>query len=127
MKAILCVGLGGFTGSVLRYLVALWIHPDGVRAGFPWATLVVNVAGCFAIGVLGHLVESRQVFSADVRLFLFVGVLGGFTTFSAFGNDTVNLFRAGNAIAALINVAASVTLCLAAVWLGRAGAALLVR
>jgi CrcB protein len=87
---------------------------------FPFGTLVVNLAGCAAIGFLSQLAESRGLFTGEMRVLIFVGILGGFTTFSAFGNETINLWREGaNAIAAA-NVAAQVVLCLGAVWLSRA-------
>ncbi|HEX6639883.1 MAG TPA: CrcB family protein [Thermoanaerobaculia bacterium] len=105
----LLVGLGGFLGSVLRYTIS-----GGVQR-----TLLVNVLGCFAIGLLMFAADERSMFSADARAFVFVGVLGGFTTFSAFGNDTMTLLRAGRSGEAFANVAAHLILGLGAVALGR--------
>jgi CrcB protein len=116
------VGLGGFAGAVLRYLVAGWTQQATRSVSFPYGTLAVNVLGCLAIGGLSYLAEARGVFSAETRLFVFVGLLGGFTTFSTFGNETLNLFRDGQALMAAANVVGNVILCLAAVWAGRAGA-----
>jgi CrcB protein len=122
MVTLLWVGAGGFVGSVLRYLVSGWVQRSMGGVGFPWGTLVVNVVGCFVIGGLSYLADSRGFFQSDTRLFLFVGVIGGFTTFSAFGNETMNLLRVGQVLGALANIAMNVVLCLAAVWLGRLGA-----
>ncbi len=85
---------------------------------FPFGTLAVNVIGCLCIGFLSELAESRSLFSTDARAFLVVGILGGFTTFSAFGNETMNLLRDGETALALANIGAQVALSLGAVWLG---------
>jgi CrcB protein len=95
--------------------------------GFPWGTLLVNVTGSFAIGLLAALAtaDGRAVVVGDARAFLVVGLLGGFTTFSAFSVETLRLAQAGEWGSAGANVAASVLLCLLAVWIGfAAGAAL---
>jgi CrcB protein len=113
-------GIGGFVGSVLRYSVGGLLLNASRRFDFPFGTLVVNFAGCLAIGLLSHLAETRSVFSAETRTLVFVGVLGGFTTFSAFGNETMILWRDGYSSLALVNIAAHLVLCLGAVWLGRA-------
>jgi len=113
------VGLGGFVGSILRYAISGYVQDLFRSISFPYGTLAVNVAGCFIIGFLSHLAEARGVFSPDTRLFVFVGILGGFTTFSSFGNETINLFRDGQSLLAFTNVASNLILCLAAVWLGR--------
>lgn len=118
MQTIL-VGIGGFIGAVARY----WLTGamQNGRAGvFPLGTLVVNVVGCLAIGALMQLVEVRNALTPDARLMLGVGVLGGFTTFSAFANETVNAWRGGDVATATLNVVLSVASCLLAVWLGRA-------
>jgi len=81
--------------------------------------LAVNVIGCFVIGFLAQLAEGRGVFTSESRSFVFVGILGGFTTFSAFGNETLNLARDSQMMNALANVGANVILGLFAVWLGR--------
>jgi CrcB protein len=84
----------------------------------PLGTLLVNVLGCLLIGLLAGLAEARDLFSHEMRLFLFVGLLGGFTTFSTFGLESFELLRAGNWGMALANVSAQVFLSLAAVWAG---------
>ncbi len=124
----LWVALGGALGSVARYACA-GLAVRLVGPAFPWGTLFVNVTGSFVIGVLGALITSdgRPLVAGDARAFLIVGVLGGFTTFSSFSGDTLNLARAGEWAAAGANVGASVVLCLVAVWLGYVGAAALNR
>ena len=117
---LLWVGLGGFAGAVLRYLVGGWAQAASSSVSFPYGTLAVNVVGCFAIGGLSYLADVRGMLSPDARLFVIVGLLGGFTTFSAFGNETMNLVRDGENLLAGMNAGASVLLCLASVWAGRA-------
>lgn len=93
MRNIIIVGLGGFIGSVLRYMVSGWIQTLSGRPFFPYGTLGVNVLGCLLIGLLGGWAENAELFSPSVRLFLLLGLLGGFTTFSTFGYETVALLR----------------------------------
>ena len=118
MQSILLVGFGGFVGSVARYLLGGWLIQHGAQGRFPFSTLAVNLAGCLVAGVLAGLVERHALFIAEVRLLLFTGVLGGFTTFSAFGLDTVFLLRRGEPSLAAIYAGTSVLLGIAAVWLG---------
>ena len=127
MTKILLVGAGGFIGSVLRYLVSGFAQTFSQSMAFPYGTLAVNVLGCFCIGFLSELADVRALISSDTRAFLIVGILGGFTTFSAFGNETMNLIRDGDAALALMNVGAHVLLGLGAVWLGYTMAALIWR
>jgi CrcB protein len=87
---------------------------------FPIGTLAVNVMGCLAIGVISELAEARGFLTPDMRALLVVGLLGGFTTFSAFANESVNAIRDGAFAVALANVIVSVSVCLVAVWAGRA-------
>ena len=127
MTNILLVGLGGALGSIARYLVSLWVQAATQSVNFPFGTLTVNLVGCFVIGFLGELAESRGIFTSEMRLLVFIGLLGGFTTFSSFGNDTLNLARSGQMFNALGNVFANVVFGLALVWLGRTTAYLLWR
>jgi len=120
LYSVLYVALGGALGSVSRYLVGIWAQTASKSIDFPYGTLTVNLIGCFVIGFLSQLVESRGVFTPESRALVFIGLLGGFTTFSSFGNDTVNLLREGETFNALANVGANVILGLALVWLGRA-------
>jgi CrcB protein len=116
---ILFVGVGGFIGSTLRYLVGGWAQSLSKSLDFPYGTLTVNLIGCFVIGFLGELAETRGIFTSETRLLVFIGLLGGFTTFSSFGNDTLNLARSGQMVNALTNVAVNVVFGLLLVWLGR--------
>ena len=116
---ILLVAFGGAFGSVSRYLLGTWIQSVSKSIDFPFGTLTVNLIGCFVIGFLSQLAEARGVFVSEARAFIFIGILGGFTTFSSFGNDTINLLRDGETFNALANVGANVILGLALVWLGR--------
>lgn len=120
MTNILLVGLGGSLGAIARYALGGWVHKVLDSPWFPYGTLVVNVVGCFLIGFLAGLAETRQVFGAEVRLFLFIGLLGGFTTFSTFGYETFSLARDGQFVAAGLNACLQVVSGLAAVWLGHA-------
>lgn len=116
---ILLVALGGAFGSVSRYLLGTWVQSASKSIDFPYGTLAVNLIGCFVIGFLSQLAETRGVFTSESRALVFVGVLGGFTTFSSFGNDTINLLRDGETFNALANIGANVILGLLLVWLGR--------
>ena len=118
VTAILLVGVGGFAGSVLRYLLSRWVHEITKSPFFPYGTLTVNVAGCLCIGFLDGLVETRQLLSPQVRMLLLVGFMGGFTTFSSFGYETIALARDGELLAALANIALQLVLGLGAVWVG---------
>lgn len=116
---ILLVAFGGALGSVSRYLLGTWIQSVSKSIDFPFGTLTVNLIGCFVIGFLSQLAEARGVFTVETRALVFIGILGGFTTFSSFGNDTINLVRDGETVNALANIGANVILGLALVWLGR--------
>jgi len=118
MRNILMVGLGGFFGSVLRYLVSGWAHALFKNSGFPLGTAVVNIAGCLAIGFLGGWAQNLQTFHAATRMFLLIGLLGGFTTFSTFSYETLALLQDGQAFSAFANIGIQVVLGLAAAWLG---------
>lgn len=115
---IMLVGAGGFLGSALRFILATWsVRASGI-AVFPVGTLVVNILGCLVIGFLAGLSEGRQVFNSEIRLLIFVGILGGFTTFSAFGLDTINLIRDGRIAFGMSNVLLQIGVCLVSVWIG---------
>jgi fluoride exporter len=119
MTNILLIGIGGFIGSILRYLTSGYAQQISKTIDFPYGTLAVNLIGCFIIGFLSQLAEDRGVFTNQSRLFVFTGFLGGFTTFSSFGNETLNLMRDSQVVNAFANVGANVILGLFAVWLGR--------
>lgn len=122
MTEVLLVGAGGFIGAVSRYGVLAGVSRLLSQPAFPWGVLAANVAGSLVIGVLAGLAETRQLFSAEARLFLFIGVLGGFTTFSSISNDTFVLLRNAQYASAAGNIALSVVLGLAAVAAGYAAA-----
>ncbi|MFZ5495940.1 MAG: fluoride efflux transporter CrcB [Verrucomicrobiota bacterium] len=126
MSLYLLIALGGALGSVARF----WL--SGLLAGhfgetFPWGTLVVNVSGSFLIGFLFTLTEpgGRVFASGNTRQFLMTGMLGGYTTFSSFSLQTLNLAREGQWLQAGANSVGSLAACLVAVWLGHLAAAYL--
>ncbi len=113
---VLAVGSGGFVGAACRYLVSMALQR--YTGTFPWATLGINVLGCFVIGLIQPPLDTK---GREIYLAFFVpGILGGFTTFSAFGHETHGLVQREAQGLAAIYVAASVLLGLGAVWLGRA-------
>ncbi|KGM51420.1 hypothetical protein N792_09720 [Lysobacter concretionis Ko07 = DSM 16239] len=118
MKSILLVGLGGFIGSVARYKLGGLVLHLTAQERFPYSTFAVNILGCLAIGLLAGLAERYELFGPGTRLFLFTGLLGGFTTFSAFGLDAMFLVRRGELLVAALYAGASVVLGITAVWLG---------
>ena len=118
MKSILLVGLGGFIGSIARYKLGGLVLHLTAQERFPYSTFAVNILGCLAIGLLAGLTERCEVFGSDTKLFLFTGLLGGFTTFSAFGLDAMLLVRRGELLIAALYAGASVVLGITAVWLG---------
>ncbi|MGI3902530.1 MAG: fluoride efflux transporter CrcB [Janthinobacterium lividum] len=122
---VLLVALGGALGTVARYLLALAALP--ISGSLPWGTILINIFGSFVIGFFGTLTLShgRYPVSETLRLFVLVGICGGFTTFSSFSLQTLDLLRAGALGRAAFNVVGSVALCLAAVAIGHlTGAAL---
>ncbi len=120
MKEALAVMAGGALGSLARWGVAVMFASQPWSEKFPWATLAVNVAGSFAIGFLAELmIEDGPFFlGSGFRAFLLVGILGGFTTFSAFSLQTFAHLRDGQIASAAWNIFLSVSLCILAVWLG---------
>ena len=118
MPVTLWVAIGGALGSVARYWVALWMLP--MSRDLPWGTIVINIIGSFAISFFGTLtVEHGRFPISDVgRTFFMVGICGGFTTFSSFSLQTLELLKAGAVGRAFLNIAISVALCLASVTAG---------
>ncbi|NAW51170.1 fluoride efflux transporter CrcB [Elizabethkingia argentiflava] len=117
LKSILLVGFGGGIGSILRYLVSLYFSKSSLGA-FPWGTFMVNVLGCFMIGVLLGLFERYQCLNPDFKYLFVTGFCGGFTTFSTFAAESLDLFHSENLLIASIYIAASVFMGLLAVWAG---------
>jgi len=116
VKVILAIGAGSFIGGILRYLLSQFIQTRITQA-FPYGTFAVNIIGCFLIGVVFALVERGNV-SQPWRLFLATGLLGGFTTFSAFSYETVSLLRDGQLLSAGAYIILSVFLGLTATFVG---------
>jgi CrcB protein len=122
MRLYLLLALGGALGTVARYFIGTHV---AVGHEFPWATLLINVSGSFAIGLAANLVaEGRWHASPDGRIFFMTGICGGFTTFSAFSLQTLVLAQKGEWLRAGGYVASSVVVCLLAVWLGYLAATL---
>ena len=119
MIRLFVIGAGGAIGSILRYLVSGWVQDRSGSIVFPYGTTAVNLSGCFVMGFLAWLVEARSLFSPETRAFLLIGLLGGFTTFSTFGNETLNLVRNGRVELAMLYVGAHVIAGVGMVWLGR--------
>jgi CrcB protein len=117
MTRLLLVLVGGGIGSAGRYFVVAWVG-ERWGTGFPWGTLAVNVAGGFVIGVVATLADDVRAVGAHLRLFLITGVLGGFTTFSAFSLETLRLVEDHQLARAAVYVLGSVVLALAAAWAG---------
>jgi CrcB protein len=117
---VLLVGIGGFAGSILRYWLSGFAQGIAPTTSFPWGTLVVNLAGCLVMGVLIELIEVQGLFGPEAHPLLVVGLLGGFTTFSAFSNETVTALRNGMTGIALTNIVASLFFGLTAIVAGRA-------
>ena len=111
------VALGGAVGSLSRYLLSTWIY-NKTQQIFPLGTFVVNILGCFLLGLFFTLSLDRWVISPEIRIMIAVGFLGGFTTFSTFGLETINIIKEGNLHIALLNVGLSVFVGVLAVWLG---------
>jgi CrcB protein len=121
----LWIGLGGALGTIARYWIAIWALP--LSRSLPWGTIGINISGSFIIGFVGTLtlMQGRYPLPETGRLFVMVGLCGGFTTFSAFSLQTLDLIRNGAWARALVNIVASVVLCLLAVAAGHTLASLL--
>ena len=117
MLKLLLIALGGGFGSVARYAIAGWVQTASDKL-FPVGTMVVNVLGCLAIGVLGAIFAGPHSVREEYRLALTIGVLGGFTTFSTFSYETIELLNDGQLAKAAINVLLTNILCLIAAWIG---------
>ena len=116
MKIILLIGFGSFLGGISRYLITIYIH-NRYLSNFPFGTMAVNFIGCFLIGLVYGLTEKGNI-SAEWRLFLATGILGGFTTFSSFSHETVTLLREEEYVYAFANLGFSILLGLAATLAG---------
>ncbi len=117
MNAIF-VGLGGFIGAASRYYISTLINKINT-SGFPIATLIINILGSFLIGLLTQLLIGLCPNNKNLQLFLTTGILGGFTTFSTFSLETVNLFQDGKAVFGVANIILSIAFCLMGVVVGK--------
>ena len=118
MLRILFVGCGGCVGAICRYLLGGWIHQILDNPWYPIGTAVINILGCLLIGLCSGLADAREIFSPEARLFLFIGFLGGFTTFSTFSYETVALLRDAQFLAAGTNMTVQVAFGIGSVFLG---------
>lgn len=123
MKAVLLVGLGGFAGSALRYLSGMWLLRFAPLSGFPLGTFVVNVLGSFLIGFIYALTAKDNLLGPSAKLLLATGFCGGFTTFSTFSYENLNLLQEGQwgafSAYALSSFVLGLLAVFAGLWLGR--------
>jgi CrcB protein len=117
LRTIFIVGTGGFIGSVMRYLVQVFVE-KGLTSTFPWGTLVANIAGSFIIGVVFGLTEKGDLLNSEWRMFLAVGICGGFTTFSSFAYNNLNMIKENSFMQLFWNIGGSLFLGILAVYLG---------
>ncbi|MFP8487557.1 fluoride efflux transporter CrcB [Gracilimonas sp. Q87] len=115
---ILVVGSGGFIGAVSRYLISVFAISQVPHSKLPYGTVAVNLIGCLLIGFLAGLFEIKSWANPEFRLFIFVGILGGFTTFSTFSHETFLLFENGKLLMSIANLSFQVIFGLVFVWLG---------
>jgi len=118
MIKIIMVGLGGGMGAICRFMVYELCLTMVKNAWLPMGTIIVNILGCFIIGLLGGIAETRDVFSPEMRALIFIGFLGGFTTFSTFGFELFVFIRNGQAEMAVVNAVLQLTLGVLGVWAG---------
>lgn len=116
-RSILLVGIGGFLGSVARYLAAV-LFAGQISSSFPFATLAVNITGCFLIGVLFALSDRGNILTPEWRVFLTTGFCGGFTTFSTFSYESIRLMQDGEFLYLALSVLLSVIVGFTATYLG---------
>lgn len=114
----IAVLLGGAFGTLLRYFLSTFVYQLVKQPTFPYANLIINVSGSFAIGLLAESFDARWLVSPTLRVAVLTGVLGGYTTFSSFAFETYALLRDGQMGLAMVNASGSVLLGLLAVWLG---------
>ena len=118
MYQVFIVGLGGFIGASLRYIISM-LCLRWLGTFFPYGTLFVNILGCFLIGFIMELSGVLFPISSNVKLFLTVGILGGFTTFSTFAYETMNMLTKGNYLWGMTNILLNLFLCIVGVILGK--------
>ena len=118
IKQLILVGLGGGVGSIFRFLISRMV--PFTQGHFPWSTFIINIAGCLIIGLLIGLLVKHPASAENIRLLLIAGFCGGFTTFSTFSLENVQLYQSGNYLALVLYITLSVVLGFAAVFLGLA-------
>lgn len=119
MRNLVIIGLGGFVGAILRYLVSGLVQKWSGSVDFPYGTLTVNLLGCLLIGALTRLDEIRDVLTPDMRFFIFIGLLGAFTTYSTFSNEAINLVNDRRLDLAFLYIGTHLVFGLGAVLAGR--------
>ncbi len=118
LAQLLWIGIGGFLGSISRFVVSGFFDRLSPTLIFPLGTLAVNILGCFLIGLLHGIADSKNMLGTDTRIFLFIGVLGGFTTYSTFGFESFTLLKDGEFFKTTVNILLHVVLGVSAVWIG---------
>lgn len=119
LKNLLLIGAGSFIGGIARFLLSRAVD-SCLKWSFPWGTAAVNIIGCLIIGIIFGVLEKGNVMNDGLRLFLTVGICGGFTTFSTFANESFRLFGNGQYLISILYIVSSVLLGLLAVWAGHA-------
>ncbi|RPH89196.1 MAG: fluoride efflux transporter CrcB [Calditrichaeota bacterium] len=122
MVKLLYIGLGGFIGTLLRYALSGVVQQATKSISFPYGTLFVNLLGCLCVGFLSYLAEEHGLFTGAQRQMVFIGILGGFTTFSTFMNESMHLTMDGKLLLTMMNALCHVVFGFLAVWLGRVAA-----
>lgn len=119
MNNVLIIGLGGFIGAIIRFLLGGFVQQMTKSSHFPWGTLIVNVAGCFLFGLLAGVLNQKGWLNPTVNSLVFVGFLGAFTTFSTFSNETIALLSNGSSMLGWLNILVSVVAGFGALYLGK--------
>ncbi len=117
MKSVMLVGIGGALGSILRYLMGTSINKF-YHGHFPMGTFVVNIIGCILIGLITAIIIKQNIINSDLKMLLIVGFCGGFTTFSTFSQENIQLINSGHFSILALNIIASVSLGVLGVWAG---------